>query len=54
MVNYKGIVIKEMLDKPPTLKPVTSTVSWSAELHKEGELCQNTAEDTDGNTVEMS
>ena len=37
----KGIVLIELLDKPPTLKvkPVASIVSWSDELQQVGELC---------------
>ena len=37
-------VLKELLEKLPTLIPVASTVSWSDELQQVGELCQNTAE----------
>ena len=35
-------VLKELLEKLPTVKPVASTVSWSDELQQVGELCQNT------------
>ena len=38
MVNYKGYrwmpLLKELPDKPPTLKPIVSTVSWLDELHQ--------------------
>ena len=47
----RGIVLKELLEKPPTLKLILSTVSWSDELQQMGELCQNAAEDSEGNTV---
>ena len=47
-------VLKELLEKLPTVKPVASTVSWSDELQHVGELCQNTAEESEGNTVESS
>ena len=50
----RGIVLKELLDKPPTLKSIVSTVSWSDELQRVGELCQNAAEESKGNTVETS
>ena len=43
-------VLKELLEKLPTLKPV----GWSDELQQVGELCQNTAEESEGNTVETS
>ena len=47
-------VLKELLEKLPKVKPVASTVSWSDELQQVGELCQNTAEENEGNTVETS
>ena len=47
-------VLKELLEKLPTVKPVASTVSWSDELQQVGELCQNTTEESEGNTVETS
>ena len=47
-------VLKERLEKLPTVKPVASTVSWSDVLQQVGELCQNTAEESEGNTVEIS
>ena len=47
-------VLKELLEKLPTVKPVASTVSWSNELQQVGELCQNTTEESEGNTVETS
>ena len=47
-------VLKERLEKLPTVKPVASIVSWSDELQQVGELCQNTAEESEGNTVETS
>ena len=50
----RGTVLKELLDKPPTLKPIVSTVSWSDELQQMSELCQNAAEESEGNTVETS
>ena len=46
--------MKELLEKLPTVKPVASTVSWSDELQQVGELCQNTAEESEGNTEESS
>ena len=46
-------VLKELLEKLPTVKPVASTVSWSDELQQLGELCQNTAEESEGNTVKQ-
>ena len=50
----RGIVLKEPPDKPPALKPIVSTVNWSDELQQMGELCQNAAEECEGNTVETS
>ena len=47
-------VLKELLEKLPTVKPVASTVSWSGKLQQVGELCQKTAEESEGNTVESS
>ena len=47
-------VLKELLEQLPTVKPVASTVSWSDELQQVGELCQNTTEESEGNTVETS
>ena len=50
----KDNVLKELLEKLPTVKvkPVASTVSWSDKLQQVDELCQNTAEESEGNTVE--
>ena len=57
--TYKWSIIrdnvsKELLEKLPTVKPVASTVSWSCELQQVGELCQNIAEESEGNTVVSS
>ena len=47
-------MLKELLEKLPTLKPLANTVSWSDELQLVGELCQNTTDESEGNTVKTS